>query len=169
MKDFLLEGLLYPFLAILFCLAFGVPFTYAGFQTIHVEGFRENGVITMDIERKHFWGLYTVERHVENAINADLTTARFRQGGRWRRATGVFLITEGEPVRVMAGSSDADYKLKWEMINSINDFIKSENELIYNRTFHIHNIFGWFGLPFLVLGILGLIGWPGSIIKRLRD
>jgi hypothetical protein len=169
MKGFLLEGLLYPFFAILFCLAFGVPFTYAGFQIIHVEGTKENGVVSMDVTRRHYWGLYTVENHVDHVINADLANDRFRQGGYWRRASGVFLVTETDRVRVMAGSSDVDDKLKWKIVESINEFVEDPNATYYDETYRIHNIFGWFGLPFLVLGILGLIGWPGTIIKKMRD
>ena len=169
MKDFLLEGLLYPFVAILFCLAFGVPFTYAGFQTIHVTGIKEDNVVNMDFTRTHYWGLYKVENHVEGVIGADLANDRFRQGGYWRRAAGGFLVTETESIRLMAGSSDVDDALKWDMVNSINDFIDNPSATHYEKTFRIHNIFGWFGLPFLIIGILGLIGWPGSIIKRLRD
>ena len=169
MKEFLLEGLLYPLVAILFCLAFGVPFTYAGFQTIHVEGMKTDGVVRMDFSRTHFWGLYRVEKHVEGVLGADLANDRFRQGGFWRRAAGVFLVTETEAIRLMAGSSDVDDDLKWEMVNSINAFVDTPGSIKYDQTFRIHNIFGWFGLPFLLLGVLGLMGWPGMILKRLRD
>jgi hypothetical protein len=81
MKDFFLEALLYPFLAILFCLVYGVPFTFAGFQTIHLQGFKENGSVSMHFEREHFWGLYTVEEYIEGVQRADLANDRFRQGG----------------------------------------------------------------------------------------
>jgi hypothetical protein len=54
MKDFFLEALLYPFLVILFCLVFGVPFPFAGFQTIHPHGLKENGSFNMHFEREHF-------------------------------------------------------------------------------------------------------------------
>lgn len=169
MKEFLLEGLLYPFIAILFFLAFGVPFTYAGFQTIQIEGTKENGIVSMDFTRTHFWGIYKTENHVEDVIGADLANDRFRQGGFWRRAAGVFLVTETDVVRLMAGSSDVDDALKWDMVRSINEFVNNPADTYYEETFRIHNIFGWFGLPFLIIGILGLIGWPGSIINRLRN
>ena len=169
MKDFLLEGLLYPFLAILFCLAFGIPFTFAGFQTIRLSGVKENGNVNMHLQREHYWGLYRVETQVEGILGAEWKNYRFRQSGYWRRSASVYLVTDTEPVRVIAGSSDVDEKLKWEIINSVNDFIKDPGAADYEETFRIRNIFGWFGLPFLLLGCLGLIGWPGSIIKRLRD
>lgn len=169
MKEFLLEGLLYPFIAILFCLAFGVPFTYAGFQTIHLQGSKSTGIVTMNLTREHYWGLYKVEVQVVGVLNADMANDRFRQGGYWRRASGVFLVTEKDRVRVMAGSSDVDDKLKWEIVESVNEFINNPVATRYDETYRIHNVFGWFGLPFLILGVLGLVGWPGAIIKRLRD
>ena len=169
MNDFFLEALLYPFLAILFCLTFGVPFTYAGFQTIHLKGLKENGRVNMYLAREHYWGLYNVDEYIEGVQGADLANDRFRQGGWWRRATGVFLVTETEAVRVIAGSSDVDDKLKREIVEGVNEYIDNPNKLSYDETFRIHNVFGWFGLPFLVLGVLGLVNWPGSIIKNLKD
>jgi hypothetical protein len=169
MKEFLLEGLLYPFLAISFCPAFGIPFTYAGFQTIHLEGTKMNGSTSMHLQREHFWGLYRIEEHIEGVTGAVLKNDRFRQAGYWRRAVGVHLVSQTETVRVIAGSSDVDDKLKREIINSVNDFVDNPGRSRFDETYHIHNVFGWFGLPFLILGILGLVGWPGSIFKRLRD
>lgn len=168
MKDFLLEGLLYPFLAIAFCLAFGLPFTYAGFQVIHLQGGKQDGSVSMSLRREHFWGLYVVEQDVDAVLGADLKNDRFRQDGRWRRASGVHLVTETGSVRVIAGSSDADGALKWEIVNDVNDFVASPLEAAFDETYRIHNAFGWFGLPFLVLGVLGLLGWPSAILKRVR-
>jgi hypothetical protein len=37
MKEFLLKAILQPFVAILFCLGFGLPFAYFGFQTVNLE------------------------------------------------------------------------------------------------------------------------------------
>lgn len=49
MKEFLIKALLQPFVAILFCLAFGLPFVYVGFQTVYVEGTKdEQGMVTID-------------------------------------------------------------------------------------------------------------------------
>jgi hypothetical protein len=119
--------------------------------------------------REHFGGLYRIEEHLEGVIGADLRNDRFRQGGYWRRAVGVHLVTETGSVRVSTGSSDVDDKLKWEIVESVNVFVESPNAIRYDETYRIHNVFGWFSLPFLTLGILGLVGWPGSILKRLRD
>jgi hypothetical protein len=81
-------------------------------------------------------------------------------------APSVFLVTKSEAHRVMAGSTDVDEKLKWRTVKNINEYIDNPNVLSYNKTFRIHNVFGWFGLPFLVFGVLSLVSWPGSIIKK---
>ena len=157
MKELLLEGLLYSFLAILFCLAFGIPFTYAGFQTIYLQGMRDNGPINMHLEREHFWGMYRIEEHVEGVLGADLKNDRFRHSGYWRRASYVHLVTATGTVRVIAGSSDVDDKLKWEIVNSVNAFVNNPSRTHLDETYRIHNVFGWFGLPFLALGVPGLV------------
>jgi len=171
MKEFLLEGLLYPFLAILFCLAFGVPFTYTGFQNIHLTGEKDaSGQVSMDLSREHYFGLYTVEEHVENVVKAQIITSRPRKIGGRRLVSGVYLVTAAdEHIRLMAGSSSTDYSTKREMVLAVKDFVESPTQTQFDQSFHIQNLFGWFGLPFLILGVLGLIGWPGSIIKKLKD
>lgn len=172
MKSFLLKALLEPFLAILFCLAFGLPFVYFGFQSVQIEGQKDaQGAVTIEFHRKHFWGLWQVNKRIENAQNATLKTSHSHRTGTRHRITltsGVFLETETEAVPLLAGSSNIDDNLKWEVVNSINDFIDDPGQKHYARTFSLANVFGWVGLPFLALGILGLIGWPGSIISHLK-
>ena len=55
------------------------------------------------------------------------------------------------------------------MITKINSFINTENKRNFSETFKIRNVFYWVGLPFLAIGITGLIGWPSSIIKLIKD
>ena len=172
MKDFLFEGLLYPFLAILFCLAFGVPFTYVGFQDIHLTGTKTaNGQVSIDLSREHYWGLYKVEEHVDDIIGARIITSRPKRIGKARRlVSGVYLVTAAdEHIRLLAGSSSTDYSTKREMVLAVKEFVESPEQTQFEQRFRIQNAFGWFGLPFLILGVLGLIGWPGTIIKKLRD
>jgi hypothetical protein len=51
-----------------------------------------------------------VEEYIEGIQRADLANDRFRQGGWWRMATSVFLVTKSEAYRATAGSSDVDEK-----------------------------------------------------------
>lgn len=170
MKDFFLNALLYPFLAILFCLAFGLPFVYTGFQTVTVRGSKDpDGVVSIDFSRKHFWGLVRVERHLEEVENASLQTSRVRRirtaGSTHSLVSGVFINTAEASERLLAGSSNVNDALKWDAVESINDFISNSAQVTFQRTFRVLNVFGWVGLPFLAIGILGLIGWPSSILR----
>jgi hypothetical protein len=171
MKDFLIKAILEPFAAIAFCLAFGLPFVYVGFQTVDIEGWKDpQGQVTIDFNRVHYWGIWQVDEHIENVQNATLTTSRIHRTNprRLRLVSGVFLETETEAVRLFAGSSNVNDNLKWETIDSLNAFIDDPNQVQFNQTFRLTNVFGWVGTPFLVLGVLGLIGWPASIYRHLR-
>ena len=170
MKEFLLKAILYPFLAILFCLAFGVPFVYAGFQTVSVEDVKDDdGAATISFTRKHFFGLYQTTQYVEGVEDASFENTRVRRlrsiGNSRATVSGVFINTRAESVHLFAGSSNLDESTKWDAVKSINSFISNDALVEYSHTFRIRNIFGWFGLPFLVVGILGLLGWPSSIIR----
>jgi hypothetical protein len=172
MKEFFVKVFLEPFAAILFCLAFGVPFVYFGFQTVHVEGQKDHrGSVTIEFTRKHYWGLWQVNECLEEVQNATRKTSITHRSGprRIRLTSGVFIETETGAVRLLAGSSTVDDKLKLETVNSINDFINDPTQTDFEKKIRVSNVFGWVGLPFLVLGVLGLIGWPGSIIRHLKE
>ena len=172
MKDFLVKALLQPFVAILFCLAFGLPFVFVGFQTAYVEGTKDQqGVVTIDFNRRHYWGVWQTNEHLENVQNATLRTSLTHRSSprRIRLTSGVFIETETEAVRLLAGSSNVDDDLKRDTVQSINDFINDPQQSHYTRTIRVANIFGWVGLPFLVLGVLGVVGWPFSIVRYWRE
>jgi hypothetical protein len=156
-------------LAILFCLAFGVPFVYSGFQTVHIQAEKdeERGVVVYFV-REYFWGVVKFNKHMVDVTNASLQTSRPRALGRRRLLSGVFLNTDLESVALLAGSSNVNSNTKWEVVNAINNFIDNENEMRLSKTFNVRNVFGWVGLPFLILGLLGLIGWLVSILRYLQ-
>ena len=58
-----------------------------------------------------------------------------RTGSRHFLASGVFIETDSEAIRLMAGSSNTDEQLKWDMIESINDFIDDPATSDYDQTF----------------------------------
>jgi hypothetical protein len=173
MGEFILKKIIQPGLAILFCLAFGVPFVYTGFQSVEISGTKHlDGQVSMDINRSHFAGLYTVHSHVEDVEGATRSYSRVPQPrSRFLRSTrqtltGVFLDGKPEGVRVIAGSSNVNDRLKLEIVDSINAFVRSDDRTSYFEVFRVTNIFGWFGLPFLIIGILGLLGWPFSLFRE---
>jgi hypothetical protein len=168
----LIKALLQPFVAILFCLAFGLPFVFVGFQAVHIEGAKDQqGAVTLDFNRRHYWGVWQVEEQVENVRHATLRTSFTHRSNprRIRMTSGVFIETETEAVRLLAGSSNVDDDLKRDIVESINDFINDPEQSHYTRTFRVANVFGWVGLPFLALGVLGILGWPFSIVKHWRE
>lgn len=171
MKDFLLKAILQPFAAILFCLVFGLPFVYVGFQTVDILGNKDQqGQVTIEFTRKHYWGLWQVKEHLENVQNAALKTSLIHRSNprRIRLTSGVFLETENEAVRLLAGSSNVNDDVKRDAVESINSFIANPEQKHFNKTIRLTNIFGWVGLPFLLLGVLGLLGWPASIYQYLK-
>jgi hypothetical protein len=170
MKEFVIKAILQPFLAILFCLGFGLPFTYVGFQVIDIHGSKDSqAVVRVDFTRKHFFGIYQVHEQVDGVENAALKTTLYRRkSNRHFLGSGVFIETGTEAVRLVAGSSNMDDDLKWEMVRTINDFIDDPETLEVHRTFRITNLFGWFGLPFLILGVWGLLAWPFSILRQIK-
>jgi len=171
MKDFVLKTLLYPFLAILFCLAFGVPFTAAGFQVVQVVGERQaDHSITMELSRRHYWGLLTVEEQIEDVrfVTRDSSLIR-RIGPRHALVSGIYLVSETQAVPLFFGASNVDDRVKQTALESISAYIADDAQQTYSETFSIANLFGWFGLPFLVLGVWGLLGWPFAIVRSLRD
>lgn len=172
MKDFIIKSILEPLAAITFCLAFGLPFVYVGFQTVHIEGTKDQqGQVTIDFNRVHYWGIWQVDEHLDNVQAATLTTSLIHRSNprRIRLVSGVFLETETEAVRLFAGSSNVNDNLKRETVDSLNAFIGDKDQVQLNKTFRLTNVFGWVGAPFLILGVLGLIGWPASIYHYQKN
>jgi len=171
MKDKILELIVYPGLAILICLAFGVPFAYAGFQTASVQGTKDaNGSTTLVVDRSHYFGLIHNKFEIEEVEGARWVNTRVRRAGKPRRLlSGVYLVSDSEEQPLFFGSSNINEDLKWQAINEINDFLEDPEALVFSAAYRIRNLFGWFGLPFLVLGVWGLLAWPFSVIKGLKE
>lgn len=171
MKDFIVKAILEPFLAILFCLAFGLPFTYVGFQVVDIELKKDDHQeVSLDFTRKHYWGLIQINEHLEKVENATRKTNLYRRKStRHFLGTGVFIETATGATRLIAGSSNVNDDVKLEMVRAINGFIDDPNSSGLNLSFRVNNLFGWFGLPFLILGVLGLIGWPFSIYRHWKE
>jgi len=171
MKDNFLNLIVYPGLAILFCLAFGVPFTYAGFQQAAVEGIRAaDGSVTLSVDRSHYFGLIRQEFQVDDVESASWINTRVRRPGKARRLlSGVYLISDTQERALFFGSSNLNEDLKWQAIKDINGFIDDQESQEFSAEYRIQNLFGWFGLPFLILGVWGLLAWPFSLVKGLGD
>lgn len=166
--DYLKEKIIYPGLAILFCLAFGVPFTYAGFEHAVVEGTRNiDGSVTLTVDRSHYFGLIHQEFQVDDVEGASWINTRVRRPGKPRRLlSGVYLISETEEKPLFFGSSNLNEDLKWRAIHEINAFLDDPGAQEFSGEYRIRNIFGWFGLPFLILGVCGILAWPAHFFQE---
>jgi hypothetical protein len=94
MKEFFVKAILEPFAAILFCLIFGLPFVYFGFQTVHVQGRKDQqGSTAIEFTREHYWGLWEVSEYLEGVQNATLKTSITHRSRprRIRLTSGVFI------------------------------------------------------------------------------
>ena len=172
MKQFLIKAIFEPLAAILFCLAFGLPFVYFGFQTVDLSGEKDpQGAVTIEFTRKHYGGLWQVHERLEDVQQAARKTSITHRSGprRIRLTSGVILESQSQALPLLAGTSNVDDPLKNDLIEGINAFIGDPTQTYYEKSVRVRNVFGWLGLPFLVLGILGLIGWPGSIVRHLRN
>jgi hypothetical protein len=171
MKKKILELIIYPGLAILFCLAFGVPFVYAGFQQVVVEGNKDQDQsATLIVNRSHYFGLIQQDFQISDVEQASWVNSRVRRVGKPRRLlSGVYLISTTEEQALFFGSSNVDEDLKRQAITEINDFIADPESQDFSAVYRIRNIFGWFGLPFLVLGVWGILAWPVSILKGVDE
>ena len=172
MKKFLIKAIFQPFIAIAFCLALGLPFVYVGFQTVNIQGTKnQDESVTISFQRKHYWGFIKVNETIENVQKVTLNSSLIQrsQSRRTRSVPGVFLENEREAVRLLAGPSELNNNLNWDAVQSIKDFIKDPQQDEFLKTIRLTNLIGWFGLPFLFLGILGLLSWPATIIRHLRE
>lgn len=159
---FVLDAFVKPFFAILFFIGFGGVFVFFGFQDVRIQAEKDiNGKVTMDIVRTHFWVVKTVHRHVEGAQGAEIETKDTDDG----YLSGAVIKGDNSSVSVLSGFSNTDERLKRKIINQVNTFLRDGSEGRFDQSFHLRNVFGWFGLPFFIIGVLGALCWPFNIIK----
>jgi len=169
MKKFIIDILIKPFFAILFFVGFGGFFVYGGFQLLHIKCNKNSEKnVACDISKEHFWGFVKSEFHVEGVNNVEIEKHITR--GRWTKRRGrrytlttVVINTESRKIPLLE-ASNVDDKLKRDLIKKMNTYLIDQNETYFDESFSVKNIFGWVGLPFLVIGILGILSWPYSII-----
>ena len=171
MKGSLREAVLKPGLAIAFCLLFGGGFVFFGFQTIRVVMTRAaSGTVSGTLTRTHFWGLYSTTHALTQVTGAEIETARSQRTGRGRsgRGSNVVILCDSGKVRLLAGSSNVDYRMKQSIVERIDAYIRDQPAGTLQKRIQVHNVFGWIGLPFLIAGVAGLAGWPFAMVRHWR-
>jgi len=168
-KSPLVESFLKPLMAVLFCLLFGGAFVFAGNQTLDIRAEKDNtGTATFDYESGYFLGLLHFAHHIDNVQRAEMSRHTTRRKGRKRTTTRVVLVHSGGTVPLLEVSSNLNAGEKRATLEAINGFIRDPTRSSFEGSFTFRNAFLWVGLPFLLIGILGLAGLPFSLIKTLR-
>jgi len=169
-RRFLAEAVVKPGAAILFCLGFGLPMTLFGFQCLELEGRRgANGVVSFRLTRYWLGGMLSSSRDVSGVERVELAHTRTTSGGRRVGISQAVLVTGGGRVELFAGASNAQEDLKKRVVAEVDAFLKDFRRSEYLGQFRRRSVFGWAGLPFVVLGIIGLLRWPWVLYRKAHD
>ena len=164
MQRLLVDGVLKPGAAILFLLGFGLPLVFFGFQSLDIRGERTApNAARVTLVRTQLFGLVTTSRTVDNAEAATETRVALPRPAPPRglmHVTNVVIHAAGTETPVFLGSTNASEDLKRRVALELNGFLENPQAGAYRGTFAMWSPFGWLGLPFLMLGLYGLIRWP---------
>jgi len=169
MKKLLLDALVKPFFAIAFCLLFGAGFIFAGYQTIMVSSEKgSDGNVVFAYTQEHFWGYLKFPHRMEGVNKAEVARhkGRRKHGHRTTTTSTVALVSDTER-RALIGGSNLDQGIKNDMVERINAYLQNPQEYTFSGKWHIRNVFYWVGLPFFLIGMVGLVGWPKSIMDSI--
>mgnify|MGYP003563705538 CR=1 FL=1 len=164
MPRLLVDGILKPGAAILFLLGFGLPLVYFGFQSVEILGERTSpAAVRITLTRTQLFGLVSARRTAEDVdavteTSVDLPRPVGPRG--FLQVTNVALHAGGSETLVFLGSTNASEDLKRRVARELAAFVEDTHAGAYRGTFAMRSPFGWLGLPFLVLGLYGLIRWP---------
>lgn len=166
MSRFLLCAFLKPTLAVVFFLGFGGFFVFGGFQSATVDLHRGMaGAVNGELTRSHFFGLYTVFTELRAIRQATIETREARpRHGLASPVSGVALVSESGSTPIFAGFSNVDETYKRQITRTVNQYIRSADNRSFRETFVVRNLFGWFGLPFLLIGIYAALSWPVTVL-----
>lgn len=155
-----------PALATVFLLGFGGFFVFGGFQSATVDLHRDvmarvNGHVT----RSHFFGLYTVSMDLRAIRHATIETREAHpRPFLTSLVSGVALVSESGSTPIFAGWSNVDEPDKRRITRMVNEYIRGRDPLAFRETFVVRNVFGWVGLPFILVGIYAALSWPVTVV-----
>jgi ABC-type long-subunit fatty acid transport system fused permease/ATPase subunit len=170
LKTFILDKLVWPLLAILFFSGVGSCLIFFGHQTIRIDSANSvEKTIVVDYTHEHFWGLLKISRRIEKVEYAEIVSSTHREFGRIVSASSVVLVTDKEKKVSLGLSAGLSYGDKRNIVDKINAHIQDHRGKSLSEKLRVRNVFYWIGLPFLAIGVLGIIGWPGSIVKAINE
>lgn len=175
LKKFILDAFLKPLMATAFFVGFGGFFVFGGFQSVKVDLTKGvDGKVDGTVLRSHFSGLYTVRTHVSGVTEAILETRHTEPGpagGFYRigsTVSGVVITADSGRTSLFWGHSNVDETYKRAIVKDLNTFMKDDDVNRFTAVFTIRNVFGWVGFPFFLLGMVGVLGWPVTIVSSWR-
>lgn len=171
-SGFIVDAFVKPLLATVFFLGFGGFFVFGGFQSAQVDLNRGAGnTVNGKITRSHLFGLYSVSTEVEGITAATIETRRTRTSSSnlaTLLVSGLVLNSKSGSTPVFWGFSNVNEKYKGRIKSTLNHYIRNGDGKSFQETFVIRNLFGWFGLPFFLIGIFAVLTWPVTIVSRWR-
>jgi hypothetical protein len=169
---FLVDAFLKPLTAGVFFLGFGGFFVFGGFQSVQVDLNRGIGnTVNGKITRSHFFGLYSVSTEVEGITEATIATRHIRTSSSnlaTLLVSGLVLNSKSGSTPVFWGFSNVDETYKGRIKSTLNHYIRNADSNSFQETFVTRNLFGWFGLPFFLIGIFAALSWPVTIVACWR-
>lgn len=158
------------FLAVSFFIIFGGFFVFGGFYSTHFKCNKNFIKTDCAIARKHFFGIYQKFFFINNIKGAKI---EIKNRTKHKNATidfskklsKVVIYSDTEKISPLF-LSNADDKVKENIVKEINMYLIDKNRIYFDKIFRIKNIFGWVGLPFLIIGLLSL-SFPFYIIKSI--
>ncbi len=170
MKRFIVDKLVWPFVAILFFAGVGGCLIFFGNHIIYVDSPVSDGkTIVVNYTHEHFRGLWKIPHRIERVAYAEIVSSSHREYGRIISGSSVVLTTDEKkriPLGLTAGLDRGDMR---RIVDCINRHIQDHAAEPLSETFRIRKIFYWIGLPFLAVSILGVLGWPRSIMKAAKE
>jgi hypothetical protein len=171
-RRFLADALLKPGLAIAFFLGFGGFFVYGGFQSSNVALKREaDNSLSGRITRAHLLGFHAVSEDLREVREAAIVVRRTAISGFQRSSpsvSGVVLRAQSGDIPLFWGFSNVDDEQKREFKAALNSYIRGADRNPFSQRFVIRNLFGWFGLPFFLIGVFGVLSWPMIFVSCWR-
>ena len=165
-----LDGFVKPFFALLIYGGVGGAFVYFGWYTVRVSANRHDAdQVTVTVNREHFWGLLQLSKTLSNVERADILSRSARSGSRVTLTSGAYAISGDRQLSLLGFSSNVDGDQQRRIVDSLNAYLQRSDAITFEENIRIHNLFGWFGLPLLAIGVWGLLRWPFALRKAVQQ
>jgi hypothetical protein len=163
LRRFLFDGVLKPGAALVFLLGFGGVWVFVAFESVTVSLERTaEGRVNGTLARSHFLGAYQTATPLRGVTQARLATRRSTGP---KGVLGAAVVIEAASGPAGFGFGNVDDERKREMVRELDRFLRDDRTGRFTAEFRLRHIGKWFGVPFFVLGLVGLVTWPWTIAQ----